>query len=489
MKKAITFILILAVLAGGFFYCMRAGLIDRWFPGVLEKVIPGYTSATSAAGERVSSTADNAVYMDLVSTIAELGSGTGQIERFGGVVEPQETREYKLDGDRTVKQCYVKEGDMVEEGDKLFTYDVVKTENELEQEKINLERMENQAKTTEAKKGELEKKKANANTPEKQLEVLVEENAIKQEELALKQQKIKITALEEQIENATVYSDMEGIVKSINDSTDMDSMTGESSAYITLLKTGTYRIKASVNEQNRMLISKGLSMLVFSRVESGRIWHGTVTQIKSDQGTGGSDSSDMFSGENVSGSTDYPFYVELENSDDLMLGQHVYLEQDVGQEDAKEGLWLDDYYIVTENGSSYVWAASDDNKVEKRTVELGEADEELQQHQILSGLTVDDYICVPQESLEEGLPVSYNSSDGFMETESMYNWEEGGLEDEWYDETEEWYWDEDETEEWLDDDMYYSEGEAAMSSVYDADVAEYDDEEEMTDEEGYVILD
>ena len=37
--------------------------------------------------------------------------------------------------------------------------------------------------------------------------------------------------------------------------------------------------------------------------------------------------------------------------------------------------------------------------------------------------------------------------------------------------------------------MYYSEGEAAMSSVYDADVAEYDDEEEMTDEEGYVILD
>ena len=488
MKKAITFILILAVLAGGFFYCMRAGLIDRWFPGVLEKVIPGYTSATSAAGERVSSTADNAVYMDLVSTIADLGSGTGQIERFGGVVEPQETREYKLDGDRTVKQCYVKEGDMVEEGDKLFTYDVVKTENELEQEKINLERMENQAKTTEAKKGELEKKKANANTPEKQLEVLVEENAIKQEELALKQQKIKITALEEQIENATVYSDMEGIVKSINDSTDMDSMTGESSAYITLLKTGTYRIKASVNEQNRMLISKGLSMLVFSRVESGRIWHGTVTQIKSDQGTGGSDSSDMFSGENVSGSTDYPFYVELENSDDLMLGQHVYLEQDVGQEDAKEGLWLDDYYIVTDSdGSSYVWAASNDNKLEKRTVQLGDADEKLMQHQIVSGLTEDDYICQPQEILEEGLPVVYNSESGFEETESMYTWD-----DEWDMEDDEEYWDEtedwDETEEWLDEDMFFYEGEGDLTGFYNPDDEVYDEEVE-TDEEGYIIMD
>ena len=175
-----------------------------------------------------------------------------------------------------------------------------------------------------------------------------------------------------------------------------------------------------------------------------------------------------------------------------MLGQHVYLEQDVGQENAKEGLWLDDYYIVTGEGDPYVWAASDDNKVEKRTVKLGDADEELQQHQILSGLTVDDYICVPQENLEEGLPVAYNTADGFEETESMYNWEEA-LGDEWAGETEDWFWDEDETEGWFDEDMYYSAGEEALASVFNADADEfegdYEDEEEMTDEEGYIVLD
>ena len=197
----------------------------------------------------------------------------------------------------------------------------------------------------------------------------------------------------------------------------------------------------------------------------------------------------MYSGDNSSGSTDYPFYVELENSDDLMLGQHVYLEQDVGQENAKEGLWLDDYYIVTEDGNTFVWAASDDNKVEKRTVKLGDADEELGQHQILSGLTVDDYICVPQENLEEGLPVAYNNADGFEETESMYSWEDAAADGEWFDETEDWFWDEDETEDWSDEDMFYSEGEVAMSSLYDADADDYEDEEEMTDEEGYIILD
>ncbi len=487
MKKAITFILVLAILGGGFFYCMQTGLIDRWFPGVLEKVIPGYKPANSSENGRVSSKAENAVYMDPVFLIADLGSGTGQIERFGGVVEPQETREFKLDSDRTVKECYVKEGDMVEEGQKLFTYDVVKTENELEQEKINLERMENQAKTTEAKKPELEKKKAKANTPEKQLEVLVEENAIKQEELALKQQKKKIEALEGQIENATVYSDMEGVVKSINESTDSESMSGDSGAYITLLKTGTYRIKASVNEQNRLLISKGLAMLVFSRVESGRIWHGTVTEIKTDQGSSGEENSGFYGSDNSSGSTEYPFYVELDNSDDLMLGQHVYLEQDMGQENAKEGLWLDDYYIVQEqDGSSYVWAASDDNKLEKRPVELGDADEDLMQHRILSGLTEDDYICQPQEDLEEGLPVAYNNASGFEETESMFNWDDEGLDDDWYMDETDFYWDETESEFFLDESMFDFEGEGDLTGFYNADEEDDEDFDFDMGDDGYV---
>ena len=489
MKKAITFILVLAILAGGFYFCMQAGIIDKWFPGVLEKVIPGYTPPNSVEGGRVSSKAENAVYVDPVSMIAELGSGTGQVERFGGVIEPQQTREYKLESDRSVKKCYVEEGDLVKAGDKLFTYDVVSTQNSLEQEKINLERMENQVKTSEAKKPELEKKKAQANTPEKQLEVLVEENAIKQEELALKQQKKKVEALEDQIKNATVYSDMEGIVKSINDSTESDAMTGESNAYITLLKTGTYRVKASVNEQNRLQISRGLAMLVYSRVESGRLWHGTITDIKTDQGSSDDGDSGFYGSDgNSSGSTDYPFYVELDNSDDLMLGQHVYLEIDIGQENAKEGLWLDDYYIVTDSdGSSYVWAASNDNKLEKRTVVLGDADEKLMQHQIVSGLTEDDYICQPQEILEEGLPVAYNSESGFEETESMYTWD-----DEWDMEDDEEYWDEtedwDETEEWLDEDMFFYEGEGDLTGFYNPDDEVYDEEVE-TDEEGYIIMD
>ena len=38
--------------------------------------------------------------------------------------------------------------------------------------------------------------------------------------------------------------------------------------------------------------------------------------------------------------------VELDSSENLMLGQHVYIERDIGQDEKKDGLWLSDYYIL-----------------------------------------------------------------------------------------------------------------------------------------------
>lgn len=40
-------------------------------------------------------------------------------------------------------------------------------------------------------------------------------------------------------------------------------------------------------------------------------------------------------------STSYPFYVELESSEGLLLGQHVYIEQDNGLEEREKAFgWM-----------------------------------------------------------------------------------------------------------------------------------------------------
>ena len=83
-----------------------------------------------------------------------------------------------------------------------------------------------------------------------------------------------------------------------------------------------------------------------------------------------------------------PVHVNLDSSDGLMLGQHVYIELDEGQDDNKVGIWLNDYFIVdADTDSPYVWIADAGNKLVKRDVVLGQYDENLAEYEIADGLT------------------------------------------------------------------------------------------------------
>ena len=92
--------------------------------------------------------------------------------------------------------------------------------------------------------------------------------------------------------------------------------------------------------------------------------------------------------------------------DDFLYFNNVYIEKDIGQNEVKEGLWIPDYFIVEENGEYFVWAADSKEKLEKRKIEIGDKDEELGKYQIKNGLTIEDYIAIPNESLTEGIGVN-----------------------------------------------------------------------------------
>ena len=69
----------------------------------------------------------------------------------------------------------------------------------------------------------------------------------------------------------------------------------------------------------------------------------------------------------------------------------------------KKGLWLPEYFINDIDTDPYVWADNGKNRLEKRSVELGEYDENMLEYQIKSGLTKEDAITFPEEGLEEGM--------------------------------------------------------------------------------------
>lgn len=471
MKKVLVAILVLGVIgAGGY------GVYHHFF------------ADTSESQGRVSSTSEDAVYVDLVADITGYGTSSGVVERFGGEVEAQATLEVKLDNDRTVDECYVKEGDEVEEGQRLFRYDTQEDEDKLEQNKIDIEKAEGSIEISQKTIAQLEKEKAKASADDQlsyTTQILTEQNDIKQNEYDIKTNELENAKLEEAIANATVTAEMAGIVQKISDSDSSSNPYGSGSSenvYITILAIGDYRIKGTVNEQNYSLISEGMRMIVHSRVDSSLTWYGTISEIKNssdENDSGDSYYSYSYYGDD-SGSSNYTFYVDLENSDGLMLGQHVYMEEDVGQEQQREGLWLGDYYIVQDGDQSYVWLANDSNVIEKREVTLGEYDEEMFEYQILDGLTQEDYIAFPMDTITEGLPVIYNdysvpSINTGMDGDEYYDGEEID-----FDALE--YNDEDlEDENWEDEDMDDADEVYFGGDALDEDDVYYDDSGEDDD--------
>ncbi len=72
------------------------------------------------------------------------------------------------------------------------------------------------------------------------------------------------------------------------------------------------------------------------------------------------------------------------------------------------------------SGEAYVWVANEKNRLEKRYVELGRYDAALDEYEILSGLTEDDYVAWPMPGLYEGI-TTVTSEDEVDYSSPLYN--------------------------------------------------------------------
>ncbi|WP_075720795.1 efflux RND transporter periplasmic adaptor subunit [Roseburia sp. 499] len=365
------------------------------------------------------------VYVESVASLVSADSGVQN--RYSGVVEPQETWEVNKNGEKTVKEVFVAEGDAVEVGTPLFEYDTEALESELAQAKLDLEGMQNDITNYQAQIKQLNEEKSTAPEDEKfnyttQIQSL--QNSIKQSEYNIQSKKIEMQKKQEAIDNSTVNSEIAGVVKSINEN-GVDA-SGNASAYMTILATGDYRIKGTVSEQNIASLSQGQSVIIRSRIDEEQVWNGTISKV--DMENQETNTNNYMESESGMTSAKYPFYVTLNAADGLILGQHVYIELDEGQNEAKEGIWLFEGYIGMDEEEPYVWAANDKDKLEKRRVELGEYDEELGEYEIKSGLSEEDYIAYPMFGLYEGVTTVTDAAEVDYSS-PLYN-QEGGMEDE-----------------------------------------------------------
>ena len=359
---------------------------------------------------------DKAVYVQQVSSL----TGVSSQDRFSGLVVSENLTEIKKDSDKQVAELMVKEGQDVQEGDALFTYDT--DQLQLNADKLDLEREQLSASLDDYQTqiGELEREREKVGANQKlqyTIQIQTAQVSLKEAELNLKTKEAELEKAKQLLENATITSPITGRVQSINES-GTDSQ-GNPAAYITIQQAGAYRVKGTIGELQQGAISEGDRIKLTSRLDSSKTWLGTVTLVDYENPVKNENNYYISSSDSSNTASKYPFYVELDSIDGLIMGQHLYMERYTEGEDVS-GVTVSGAYICYEDdGSAYVWAENSRGKLEKRAVTLGAYNENTDNYQVTEGLSETDYIAFPDEQYcHVGAPTSH--------TPVTYEEEEGG---------------------------------------------------------------
>ena len=429
-----------------------------------------------------------------------------QSQQFTGVVSPGKEQGVSRDSERKISTVYVKVGDQVKEGDRLFTYDSEQTKNSLERAKLELEEQKNAQDSKENEKSQLEAAQKKAKQSEQidyilkiqEVDTDIRENAynmaLKEKEIARLEDSLKnldVTApISGRIEKAGTADANTGLGTAFGDEDDTGGFTSydssdsdgtDSNAFIKIVENDNFRIKGVINEQNIADVQSGMDMIIYSRVDQNLTWRGTVSEIDMKNPEKNSDEGYYGATDEMTTTSKYPFYVSIDSLDGLMIGQHVYMRADTGEFEDENEIRLDASFINDADSSPWIWAESESGLLEKRSVTVAGYDEADNTYLVESGITADDYIAPSSSAYEEGMPCVENNNTAY---EAANGGAESGYEDDFGFEGEEDEFAFEGDGEFTDDDFTYEEDED-----YTEDDFTYEGEEDYTEDDQNDVTD
>ena len=340
------------------------------------------------------------VYVQSVETLAGLG-GIAPGDKFLGLVVSENVTQIKRDKEKTIQELLVVEGQDVKEGQPLFSYDTEQLQLTLDKQKLELEQLTTSIENYQKQIAQLEKERETLGASGKlqyTIQIQTTQVDLKEAELNLKTKENEVKKSEELLANSTVVSTVAGRVQAIHETgTDNE---GNELPYITIQQVGSYRVKGVLNELQRGSLREGDRVTLSPRTAPETTWGGTVTLVDYENPTQGGNN-DQYFGSNpdeMTASSRYPFYVQLDTTEGLILGQHMYLELEQEEGEAP-GLQISgSFFCWNEDGSPYVWAENR-GKLEKRSVTLGQYNDMRDTYEVVDGLTKDDFLAFPDALL------------------------------------------------------------------------------------------
>ncbi|WP_270584699.1 efflux RND transporter periplasmic adaptor subunit [Bacillus smithii] len=335
---------------------------------------------------------------------------------ISGQVVPGKVETIYLDPSKgKIKEIYVKEGQEVEKGQKLFTYENDDLNLQLKQasidkkitmlnynqvnDKIKALEKEKKAATDNASLSSLESQLEELESQKKTIELEMEKNQLQEEELQTK------------LNQLTIHSPINGYVKNLHpeESTEMteegtssETMGLQGTPIMNIVSKEPFQIQGTLTELQKAQIQANQPIKVTANAVPNKSWDGKIVEVSefpaaTNSGTGQLSGE---AGQSTSNLSYYTFKAKLHSQEGLSPGYHVAIQVVLS---SKKVLTVPQNSVQEKGGSTFVYVMSK-GKVQKRNITTGISTGEWTE--VVDGLKEGEKVVKnPSHTMDSGMEV------------------------------------------------------------------------------------
>ncbi|PEC21087.1 efflux RND transporter periplasmic adaptor subunit [Bacillus cereus] len=330
---------------------------------------------------------------------------------ISGQVKPGNIESFYADPTKgKVKDIAVKEGQEVEKGTKLFSYDNEEINLQMKQAELDQKmadmRYDQGKKKIDSLKKEIKKVKDSGAGKEvtDPMEEQVSELEMVQKTTDLEKEKGKLQKeeLSKKQNELTIYSNFTGVVQKLDKDAAQSSsqaLGGQGKAFLQVASKDPFQIQGTLTELQKSQIQKDQTFTVTAKANNKKKWTGKITEV-SEFPTSAEMAQAGGMGEATQNMSQYTYKASLDTQDGLSPGYHVSLQVNL---ENKTMIAVPSKSIVEKGEDAFVYI-EEKGKLRKQNVKKGATDGDWTE--IIEGTTVGQKVVKnPSDNVYDGMEV------------------------------------------------------------------------------------
>ncbi|PDY08163.1 efflux transporter periplasmic adaptor subunit [Bacillus cereus] len=328
---------------------------------------------------------------------------------ISGQVKPGNIESFYADPTKgKVKDIAVQEGQEVEKGTKLFSYDNEEINLQVKQAELDQKmadmRYDQGKKKIDSLKNEIKKAKDSGAGKEvtDPMEEQVSELEMAQKTTDLEKEKGKLQKeeLSKKQKELTIYSNFTGVVQKLDKDAAQSSsqaLGGQGKAFLQVASKDPFQVQGTLTELQKSQIQKDQAFTVTAKANNKKKWTGKITEV-SEFPT----SAEMAqaAGEGTQNMSQYTYKASLDSQDGLSPGYHVSLQVNL---ENKTMIAVPSKSIVEKGDDAFVYI-EEKGKLHKQNVKKGATDGDWTE--IVEGAAVGQKVVKnPSDNVYDGMEV------------------------------------------------------------------------------------